>query len=232
MKTNLFFKSIFSIMAMLTMIFIFSSCSSAPSEDIVQTAIAKTQLASTAAPVATMIPTQDNEKQQIITEVIALFNIGTHDAYAKAYDDKLRVVGSATGKYWDDEEIQTLRSFALDMAYVKNGNSTISVFDGISPDYQGVYHKEIETAVLSYITREEWTRRYEESKPIRATVVAKLRLPIPQIGMTAQQVLDSQWGKPQDINKTTTANSISEQWVYGDGKYVYLENGIVVSIQE
>lgn len=52
------------------------------------------------------------------------------------------------------------------------------------------------------------------------------------IGMTASEVENSYWGKPTKVNKTTTANSVSEQWVYSSGKYVYLENGIVNAIQE
>jgi|GEM_PF-2882050 len=54
----------------------------------------------------------------------------------------------------------------------------------------------------------------------------------PQIGMTAEQVVKTSWGKPKDINKTTTTSGVSEQWVYELGKYVYLDNGIVIAIQE
>ncbi len=57
----------------------------------------------------------------------------------------------------------------------------------------------------------------------------------PAIGMTRDEVINSLWGKPNQINKTTTANGVSEQWVYSDdvgGGYVYFEDGIVESIQE
>ena len=54
----------------------------------------------------------------------------------------------------------------------------------------------------------------------------------PQIGMTETEVLSSLWGKPEDINKTTTAYGVSEQWVYDNNRYVYLDDGIVTSIQE
>lgn len=56
--------------------------------------------------------------------------------------------------------------------------------------------------------------------------------PSPQIGMTADEVRASNWGSPIDINKTTTEYGESEQWVYDDYKYIYLEDGIVTSIQE
>jgi hypothetical protein len=51
------------------------------------------------------------------------------------------------------------------------------------------------------------------------------------IGMTQEEVLASNWGKPSRVNKTTTARRSSEQWVYGSGSYLYFEEGLLVSIQ-
>jgi hypothetical protein len=50
------------------------------------------------------------------------------------------------------------------------------------------------------------------------------------IGMTAEQVRRSSWGKPKSINETITAGGKHEQWIYGGG-YLYLENGVLTSIQ-
>ena len=54
------------------------------------------------------------------------------------------------------------------------------------------------------------------------------------IGMTADEVVSS-WGRPDKVNKTITASGTSEQWVYEGRKhrnqYVYLDNGVVRSIQ-
>jgi hypothetical protein len=50
------------------------------------------------------------------------------------------------------------------------------------------------------------------------------------IGMTAERVLLSSWGKPDDINRTTTSRGIREQWVY-DGGYLYFQDGVLTSIQ-
>lgn len=50
------------------------------------------------------------------------------------------------------------------------------------------------------------------------------------IGMSEQQVLESNWGKPRKVNTTTTANMVRQQWVY-DGGYLYFENGTLRSIQ-
>ena len=56
--------------------------------------------------------------------------------------------------------------------------------------------------------------------------------PEPSIGMTSSEVRSSSWGSPNDINKTTTAYGVNEQWVYGGGRYIYFEDGIVSAIQE
>lgn len=55
-------------------------------------------------------------------------------------------------------------------------------------------------------------------------------IPDPTIGMTASEVKNSTWGSPQKINKNTYSWGVREQWVYGDGRYIYLEDGIVTSI--
>lgn len=51
-----------------------------------------------------------------------------------------------------------------------------------------------------------------------------------RIGMTKEQVYTSCWGKPRKVNETVTAGGQHEQWVYGTG-YIYLDNGVVRSIQ-
>jgi hypothetical protein len=56
--------------------------------------------------------------------------------------------------------------------------------------------------------------------------------PLPEIGMTKDEVLDSKWGRPDDINKTITEYGTSEQWVYDDKGYIYFDDGVVTAIQE
>ncbi|GAB6152947.1 hypothetical protein JCM17380_16970 [Desulfosporosinus burensis] len=56
--------------------------------------------------------------------------------------------------------------------------------------------------------------------------------PQPKIGMTANEVLNSRWGKPDKVNRTTTSYGVSEQWVYSSVGYVYLKDGIVDAIQD
>ena len=56
--------------------------------------------------------------------------------------------------------------------------------------------------------------------------------PAPCLGMTTEELRNSSWGDPEDINSTTTIYGVSEQWCYSGYRYVYLENGIVTAIQE
>jgi hypothetical protein len=50
------------------------------------------------------------------------------------------------------------------------------------------------------------------------------------VGMTTEQVIMS-WGKPTDVNRTRVGRAVHEQWVYGNGTYLYFDNGILTGIQ-
>jgi TonB family protein len=50
------------------------------------------------------------------------------------------------------------------------------------------------------------------------------------LGMTKDQVTMS-WGRPKSIDQTVTAGGKSEQWIYGNGAYVYFTGGFVSGIQ-
>ena len=50
------------------------------------------------------------------------------------------------------------------------------------------------------------------------------------VGMTAAQV-ERAWGRPLKINRTVAANVTSEQWIYGRGDYLYLDNGVLRAVQ-
>lgn len=53
----------------------------------------------------------------------------------------------------------------------------------------------------------------------------------PMVGMDETNLIRV-WGNPQRKNSTTTSSGTSEQWVYGNGRYVYLSSGIVTAIQD
>lgn len=54
----------------------------------------------------------------------------------------------------------------------------------------------------------------------------------PYIGMPVWELEMSSWGDPEDINRTTTKYGVSEQWVYSGYRFVYVEDGVVTTIQE
>jgi len=74
---------------------------------------------------------------------------------------------------------------------------------------------------------------HEEKAAAEAAEKARVaKLPSVRIGMTEKQVLTrTSWGKPDSINRTTTAQGTTEQWVYGDGQYLYFTNGKLTVIQ-
>jgi len=51
-----------------------------------------------------------------------------------------------------------------------------------------------------------------------------------RIGMTADEVKQSSWGRPESVNRTITARGTHEQWVYG-GSYLYFDDGVLTAIQ-
>lgn len=53
----------------------------------------------------------------------------------------------------------------------------------------------------------------------------------PHVGMKAAQVAATCWGKPDHINRKESARGIHEQYVYGDGRFVFLHNGVVTEVQ-
>lgn len=98
----------------------------------------------------------------------------------------------------------------------------------IPPSYNGPLADEIDRTALKYMSPKEWEEGYQKWLDAKTNSFK----PRPAIGMTAEEVRESLWGSPEDINRTTTARGVSEQWVYSGYKYVYLEDGIVTAIQD
>lgn len=55
--------------------------------------------------------------------------------------------------------------------------------------------------------------------------------PSPKIGMSESEALDTSWGEPDKRNTTETAGHRSEQWVFPSFGYLYIEDGVLRSIQ-
>jgi len=74
------------------------------------------------------------------------------------------------------------------------------------------------------------TERKTKAKEAAAAKAWKARGGV-RIGMTQKQVIASAWGRPESVNKTIGSFGTHEQWVYGNGNFLYFENGILKTIQ-
>jgi hypothetical protein len=91
-------------------------------------------------------------------------------------------------------------------------------------------HVTLDDGRTGYIGTSDLSTHGTDKDPVKVAADCKRRGD-PRIGMTATQVEATCWGKPDHVNRTQTAAGISDQYVYGDSRYVYLQNGIVTSIQ-
>ena len=66
---------------------------------------------------------------------------------------------------------------------------------------------------------------------VRASKAYLISQGLLQIGFSTIELICA-WGQPQYVNKTVTKYSVTEQFVYGSGTYVYLENGKVNAWQK
>jgi hypothetical protein len=63
-------------------------------------------------------------------------------------------------------------------------------------------------------------------------LMAEMRKPAARLGMSREQVINkTNWGKPLSVNSTTMTDKKTEQWVYGEGSYLYFTNGVLTAIQ-
>ena len=106
----------------------------------------------------------------------------------------------------------------------------------IPNDYNGQFAEEISLVRKKLKDRYEIDKEEtEKSNEILADAQEQydLQHTKPQIGMTQEEVINKTgWGKPDDINRTTTKYGVEEQWVYNIYGYVYFEDGKVTAIQE
>lgn len=98
-------------------------------------------------------------------------------------------------------------------------------------EYNGSIIKWFQEDLINYKDSKKLIENMQQNEPIEPISQEK-KAKEPYIGMTKTEAQNSTWGRPSKINKTTTAYRIHEQWVYGNGKYLYFDNGYLTSIQE
>lgn len=77
---------------------------------------------------------------------------------------------------------------------------------------------------------EYWTDRKKINQEKRQKKEEEYKKNDPQIGMTTEEVLKSNWGEPSKKNIDTYEWGIKEQWVYSNNRYIYFTDGVVTSI--
>jgi hypothetical protein len=86
-------------------------------------------------------------------------------------------------------------------------------------------------ALLTTARKQQAAQIEKDRKAHLAADKARKRREGVTVGMSQQDVLDSSWGRPESVNRTTTARGTREQWVYGGRNYLYFENGVLTTIQ-
>ncbi len=182
------------------------------------------------------------EYEEILKQVEEIIDNEEYDKYADAINmisgsEGYEVIRAkvSTGKKQFCEPDQLIHYLYMQ---VDDSIDKVDFWNHISPDYKGVSWEQINKDGIEFFGSEEkWRKSYseyaefvndifQESEPVEQI---KSR---PTIGMTAEEVRNSTWGEPEDINKTTYEFGVHEQWCYSGYRYIYLEDGVVTAIQE
>lgn len=167
-----------------------------------------------------------------IKEAINAIKNGDHNKASLAVSDRFNEESVAIWNYAN----------ALEEKVAGNEDMFFYYLEHIPTNYSGRMSKEILNLKLRYKTKEQWDQDAKDRAEILAQIEqdkinaqlianAEAKKTNPYIGMPRSELENSKWGNPKDINKTITAYGTSEQWVYGNGNYVYLDDGIVTAIQ-
>jgi hypothetical protein len=154
--------------------------------------------------------------------------------------NKIYLLDDLYPKYQSNQDINALKnqSYYLIDYLNKVYNNRITVFlngDGeklLKNKYKEYLaeQKRIDEQRLAEERKAEQERKAEERR-----IKAQKKSEGVRVGMTEQDVLDSSWGRPDDINRTVTSYGTSEQWVYDRGgfnyNFLYFDDGILTSIQ-
>lgn len=106
----------------------------------------------------------------------------------------------------------------------------IEVGGSFSTDGIPYFHISDDSGRTGYIMAVGLMASASDVDPAAAAAECKRR-GAPRVGMTYAQVKKTCWGEPDHANRTEGTTAVSDQLVYGDGRYVYLRNGVVTSIQ-
>jgi len=99
----------------------------------------------------------------------------------------------------------------------------------VGPYFLVVRKKTGDTGYLAFYDSNFFLKNPIDPKWDKATVEMIKQRKI-KLGMSEQQ-LSLSWGRPQRINRSVGSFGVHEQWIYGSGQYVYMQNGKLTSFQ-
>ena len=196
-----------------------------------------------------------NDSQYNFNRGIACFNnktyVESYNAFKLVIKEDLDNYKKATEKMTEcvklngNYSIQMAKDYAKDEDY---GNAKRCISDALTlepnnqqlkvafENYKNLGEAKYAKAQAEIKAKQEETKAKAEAEAkAKIEAEAKAKAEAKQhgvkIGMTQQQVLDSNWGAPEEKNRTTNSFGVYEQWVYGGGNYLYFENGILKTIQ-
>lgn len=185
------------------------------------------------------------------------FNLIEEGNYNEAYTWFLNLEIANKGKYYDSSDLYNYVSAMKyynekDYKTAKSHIEKLGDYSGYGADQIHAFKEKVLKGLPEKIAAQEEAEEAEERKRIAAQEAA-VREEVERIaaqeaakeaaekarrkqegvviGMTQQEVLDSCWGNPLKINRTTTVYGVSEQWVYDNYNYLYFEDGILTAIQ-
>ena len=115
----------------------------------------------------------------------------------------------------------------------EEGSVITGIFDGRKGfDYMDWKYNEDKNKYEGAKDYRELGVMVEVEKVMKENLIEQAKGKNPHLGMTKEEVEASLWGRPEKINRTVTQYSSREQWVYGQGQYLYFEDGILTSFQD
>ncbi|WP_342046003.1 hypothetical protein [Bacillus sp. OTU530] len=165
--------------------------------------------------------TETPKKLATLSEITPLVKVGMGMEDIHKAEDKLKEnskhLREISDGYKLSGDIWKAKDGYLVLFYEANVVKEIKTFTSI--DELNSYVRDLELAAVQQKTVDTQTRTWNP-QPV-------------SIGMTKEEVLTEGWGQPNKINRTTTANGVSEQWVYAGYRYLYFdETGTLVTIQD
>lgn len=139
-------------------------------------------------------------------------------AWGKYHEEYFKIM-------FDDGRVAFIET--SDLVYRVDHNPTIYRFT--AREFESIYEEDTDV-IRARLAAEDAKRSAEQRKKVKKAAAERKARGGVVLGMTKEQVLRSNWGKPSSKNRTIVKGLVREQWVY-DGGYLYFENDILTAIQ-